>query len=127
MIYAYFAGLRARLSLPVRIVLALAAAAICYLVAWYGLASLSTAIDVVLVAIAGLAAALVGFPLGALVAAVAAAIDYATRIGHTPGDAPSAIASAAAVGIVGIAVSAFFASRSSSSEEWGEADSDQMA
>jgi methyl-accepting chemotaxis protein len=83
-IYAYFAGFRARLSLPGRIVLAAIAAGISFLVAWYGIAAFGTsiAIELPLLGIVALTAALGGLPAGIGVALIAALVDYQVRSGH---------------------------------------------
>jgi methyl-accepting chemotaxis protein len=125
-IYAYFAGLRARLSLPVRIALAVVAAGVCFLVAWYGLAWFGTAIaiEIPLLAVAALAAAFAGFPLGALVAVAAAAIDYEARAMH-PSGVP--LAGPVMLAVVGVLIAAFFQGDAVPHEEYGEMTPGQLA
>ncbi|MDE2482020.1 MAG: methyl-accepting chemotaxis protein [bacterium] len=102
MISAYFAGLRARLSPVARVLLALLAAVIAALAAWYGAAA---PVEAVLVALAALAAAATGFPLGAAVAVVGAATEYAARSQHAM---PHAMLGAGVVLVAGVVVSALF-------------------
>jgi methyl-accepting chemotaxis protein len=126
-IYAYFAGLRARLSLPGRIVLALVAAALCCAVAWYGLARFGAgpAVEIVLLAAVAAASALVGFPLGAVVAAVAGIADYEARVGH---QLPGALSGGIVLILAGIAAATLFQGEAeAASEEWSEPLSGQAA
>ncbi len=102
MISAFFAGLRARLSPSARIVIALVAAIVAALAAWYGA---GLPIEAVLVALAAVAAAATGFPLGAAVGAIAAVTDYFARAQHAHADA---IASSVVVLVAGLATSALF-------------------
>jgi len=125
-IYAYFSGLRARLSLPSRFVLAALAAALCAAVAWYGLASYgnTAAIEIVLIALIALAAALVGFPLGSIVAAVAGVAEYEARIAH---QLPGAIPISVVLVFVGIGVAMLFHGDPPPYEEWGDTAPGQVA
>jgi len=68
---------RARLGMPARIASLVVAVALCYVVALFG-ASVP-GIEVVLVAIVALTAALVGFPIGAIAAVGAAVAEYVGR------------------------------------------------
>jgi methyl-accepting chemotaxis protein len=118
-IYAYFAGLRARFSVAARIVLAVLAAALCYGVAWYGSAWYgdAAAIEILLLAIVTLTSALTGFPLGALVAAFAGVFDYLARSGH---DLPGAAIVAAFTALTGVAIAALFHGDAPPYEEWND-------
>jgi methyl-accepting chemotaxis protein len=78
-ISAYFAGLRARLGLPVRLGLSAVAAVACVAVALYGG---TVPIEGVLLVIVALAAASLGAPAGAVVAVVAAIADYVAKTQH---------------------------------------------
>jgi methyl-accepting chemotaxis protein len=125
-IYAYFSGLRARLSLPSRIVLAVLAAALCAAVAWYGLASYgnTAAVEVVLVALIALAAAVVGFPFGSIVAVVAGVAEYQARTAH---QLPGALTGGIVLTFVGIGVAMIFHGEPPPYEEWGDAAPGQVA
>ena len=83
MISAYFAGLRASLSLPVRLGLAVFGILVCAASAWFGTAF---PIEAVLVVVVALVAAATGFQLGGAAALLAAAADYASRSQHAEGD-----------------------------------------
>jgi len=125
-IYAYFAGLRARLSLAGRIVLAVLAGALCYAIAWYGLAWYgdAAAVEILLLAVVTLTAALAGFPLGAIVAAIAGVVDYTARSGHGMVGSPTA---AVFLVLVGVAVAALFHGDVPPYEEWDDVAPGQVA
>jgi methyl-accepting chemotaxis protein len=125
-IYAYFSGLRARLSLPSRIVLAVLAAALCAAVAWYGLGSYGNgaAIEVVLVFLIALAAALAGFPLGAIVAGVAGVAEYEARTAH---QLPGALSGSIVLILVGVGVAMLFHGEAPPYDEWGDVAPGQVA
>ena len=59
MIYAYFTGLRVRLSLTARICLAVAAAAVCGALAWFGS---GIPVEAALLVVVAIAAAALGWP-----------------------------------------------------------------
>jgi methyl-accepting chemotaxis protein len=123
--YAYFAGLRARLSLPVRFVIALLAAGASFLVAWFGIAAFATfPVEVILLAIVAIGAALVGFWLGATIAVVGAAVDYAARSAH---HAAGLIEAPIALAVVGVLIGALFAGEAAPVEEFGELAPGQLA
>ena len=103
MIYAYFTGLRVRLSLTARICLAVAAAAVCGALAWYGSGIPVEAAVLVVVAVA---AAALGWPYASGIAVVAAAVDYQSRHAHAT---PGAFAGAMLVAVGGIAIGSLFA------------------
>ena len=108
MIYAYFAGLRGRLSLPGRIVVAALAAVICALVGvfghqWFGS---QVAIELAMLLVVALAAALTGFVLGALVAVAGAAVEFV--FGGASMSAPATLAGPIAMLVVGVGISALF-------------------
>ncbi len=125
MIYAYFAGLRARLSLPARVVVAVIAAALCTAVAWYGLAwyGSSAAIELILLAFVAVAAALSGYPMGAMVAVVATAADYWARAEH---QLPGALMVAPVLLLVGLAAAALFHGEVPPYEEWLDLEPGQV-
>ncbi|MBV8283379.1 MAG: hypothetical protein JO175_01955, partial [Candidatus Eremiobacteraeota bacterium] len=126
MIYAYFAGLRARLSLPGRIVLGLLGAAVTVAVAWYGLASYGTgpAIEVLLVALIALTAAVAGFPIGAIVAGIGGVAEYESRMAH---QLPGALAGGLLIVLVGVAVATLFYGEPPPYDEWADAAPGQVA
>ena len=89
MIYAYIAGLRARLSPTSRIAIAVVAAGLCFLLAWFGTA---LPIEILLLAVIAVAASLAGFPLGLAASVLAAIADTVARNHHgEPGIPPGAI------------------------------------
>jgi methyl-accepting chemotaxis protein len=89
LIYAYFAGLRARLSLASRVAIAVLAGGLCFLLAWYGTA---VPIEVLLLAVVAVAAALVGFPLGLATTILATVAIWVARTQHgQPGISAGAI------------------------------------
>jgi methyl-accepting chemotaxis protein len=114
-ISAYFAGLRARLGLPVRLVLSVVAVALCAALSWYGAAA---PVEAVLLVVIALAAAALGAPIGMGVAIVAAIVDYLARTQHGTGVATMVAAAVVAVG--GIVVSALFYGDMVPVEELGE-------
>lgn len=119
--YAYFAGMRARLSLIVRIVVAIVAAAICAAVAWYGnqIGGGQAAVEIVLLGLVALSAALTGFWLGALVTVAAAIADFQVNAAHpAPGSAIGSIALCA----VGLLISAFFTTEPQPADELASAE-----
>ncbi len=77
MINAYIGRVRARLGMPARIACLVVAVALCYIAALFG--AHVSGIEVVLVAIVALTAAVVGFPIGVLAAVGAAAAEYIGR------------------------------------------------
>ncbi len=113
MISAYFAGLRARLTRPVRFSIAAGAVVAAALVAWLGVGA---PVAVLLVVIAALAAAAAGAPLGALVALAAGIADF---VAHGSRQQPAAL-EATLVTLAGIAVSALFYGEASGSEDGAE-------
>ncbi|MHB8145952.1 MAG: hypothetical protein ACYDGM_01660, partial [Vulcanimicrobiaceae bacterium] len=102
MIYTFFAGLRTRLSGPVRVAIAAIAAALCFGLAWYGTA---VPIEILLLAVVAVAASLVGFPLGAVLALVVAAIDFVARQAH---HSQEVLAGAVFLAVGGLIVSALY-------------------
>jgi methyl-accepting chemotaxis protein len=122
LIYASLAGLRVRLPLAGRIAVALLLAAVCWAVAWFG-SSWSPATEIVLLGIVALAAALTGFPLGAIVAAFAAGLDYAVRSAH----GGEALGGSIVLLLVGVLVGALFAGEAVPHEELGELEPGQLA
>ncbi len=125
MIYAYFAGLRARLSLPGRIAVAVAGAALCVAAVWYGarVPGLQVAVEVVLLGIVAVAAALTGFPLGSLVTLAAAGADYWVHGSATP----AGIAGPVALLAVGLLISALFQGEARPVEEFADFTPGQLA
>jgi methyl-accepting chemotaxis protein len=125
-IYGFFAGLRGRFALPARIVLALLAAVVAFLIVWYGIAwyGSNPVIELLAIAEIALGAAMAGFPLGVLVAVVAAVADYEARTLH---QAPDAIPSAVVLLVVGIVIASFFQDETISAEEYGEMTPGQLA
>ncbi len=79
MISAYFAGLRARLTGPLRFSVAGAASILVALIAWFGA---EFPVAGILVAVAAVVARIAGMPFGAGVAAIAAAADFAAHTMH---------------------------------------------
>ncbi len=121
MIYAFFAGLRTRLSAPARVAIAAIAAAVCFGLAWYGT---PVSIEILLLAVVAVAAALVGFPLGAVLAIVAGAIDFAVRRAHHSHEALSSAILLAASGAI---VSALFWDESADDPARAEPEGGQRA
>ena len=109
MISAYFAGLRTRLAITTRIAVAVAAAVVGGLAAWF----VPGPVEIVLLSVVVVAAAATGFVSGACVAVAIAAVEYAARAQHGSG----AILNAAMLGIAGVALSALFYDGNSASEE----------
>jgi methyl-accepting chemotaxis protein len=124
-IYAYFAGLRARLPLLGRIALGVGAAALCVAIAWYGMAGYGRtgAVEVVLLAVVTLAAALCGVSIGAIVAVVAAVADMLSRTNH---QLPDPVSAAIILALVGVAVTTLFHGNVPPYEEWGDLDGGQV-
>jgi methyl-accepting chemotaxis protein len=121
LIYAYFAGLRARLALPSRIAIAIGAAILCGVVAWYGYAY---PFEIVLVAIVAVVAALAGFPVGAFVALASAGMAWESRTQHATG---GAIVGPIILLACGIVVSALFEGEASKEDEFGDVSAAQLA
>jgi methyl-accepting chemotaxis protein len=121
LIYAYFAGLRARLALPSRIAIAIGAAILCFVVAWFGYAY---PFEIVLVAIVAVVAALAGFPAGAFVALASAGIAWESR---THFDTGGAIVGPIILLACGIVVSALFEGDASKEDEFGDVSAAQLA
>ena len=121
MIDAFFAGLRTRLSAPARIFIAAMAAAVCFGLAWYGT---PVSIEILLLAVVAVAAALVGFPLGVVLALVVGAVDFMVRRAHHSHEALSSAILLAASGVV---VSALFLGESSDGEARAEPEAAQRA
>jgi len=107
---------RARLGMPARIAVLVVAVALCYVVGLFG--ARAPGIEVVLVAIVALTAALVGFPIGAIAAAGAALAEYVGRHGTHQ---PSAVA-VVLVALAGLAVASPYAGERA--EELRERDDD---
>jgi len=120
-IYAFFAGLRTRLSAPARIFIAAMAAAVCFGLAWYGT---PVSIEILLLAVVAVAAALVGFPLGSVLALAVGAIDFAVRRAHHSHEALSSAILLAASGAI---VSALFLGESSDGETRAEPEGARRA
>lgn len=121
MIYAFFVGLRTRLSAPARILIAAMAAVVCFGLAWYGT---TVSIEILLLAVVTVAAALVGFPVGAVLAIVVGAIDFTVRRAHHSHEALSSAILLAASGAI---VSALFLGESSDDEARAEPEAAQRA
>jgi len=121
LIYAYFAGLRARLSLPSRIAIAVVAAGLCFLLAWYGTA---LPIEVLLLAVIAVAASLAGFPLGLATSVLAAIADTLARNQHgEAGIPPGAIL----LLLGGIVVSVLFQGEITAVDDASDLDPGQLA
>ncbi|GAC1391244.1 MAG: hypothetical protein NVSMB31_08590 [Vulcanimicrobiaceae bacterium] len=126
MIGARLAGWRIRLGVVPRLGVIGIFAVLAYLIAhWAHPGVLAPAIDAILLALMVLCAAAVGFPFGAASSILLAAAAYAGR--SAVGD-PTAVASAATIGIAGLLLSLIFQPGSAASE-WGEngPDSGQLA
>ena len=121
MIYAFFAGLRTRLSAPARIAIAAIGAAACLGLAWYGTA---LPIEIALLAVVAVGVALVGAPLGALLALAAAGIDYGARHAH---HSHEAISGSVLLALGGLVISALFLGEPSGVEGGGESEAPQRA
>ncbi|HKU68841.1 MAG TPA: methyl-accepting chemotaxis protein [Candidatus Baltobacteraceae bacterium] len=104
MIQARLVAWRAQLGLPSRIAVAAAAALICVSAVWYG--ARYPGFELVLLAVVTLTAALVGVPLGPLLAVAVGAMDYAIR---TKQHLPSALLDAALLAVLGTVLSLLFA------------------
>ncbi|HTU81324.1 MAG TPA: methyl-accepting chemotaxis protein [Candidatus Acidoferrales bacterium] len=124
MIYAFFAGQRARLSFLGRLVVAAAGAALCLLALWLAgrSAGAHVAVEVGLLGVVAVVAALTGFPLGAIVTAIAAGGDYWLTDG-----AGGAVAGAIALLIVGCLISALFQGEAVAVDDVGEAAPGRLA
>ena len=95
---------RARLRFASRIAVSAAAALLCAALAWYGLRV--PGFELVLLAVVTVTAALVGVPLGPILAMAAGAIDFEIRaVQHLPGE----ISCAALLAGAGVAISLLFA------------------
>jgi methyl-accepting chemotaxis protein len=124
-IYAYFAGLRARFSLAARIVLGVVAAALCVAIAWYGLAwsGGTGTIEIVLLAVVTLSAALCGVGIGSVVAIVAGVADMLARTDH---QLPDPLGVGIVLALVGIAATTLFHGSVPPFEDWGDPDGGQV-
>ncbi len=121
MIYAYFAGWRARLSLPSRIAIAVVAAGLCFLLAWFGTA---LPIEVLLLAVIAVASSLAGFPLGLAASVLAAIADTLARNHHgQPGIPPGAIL----LLLGGVVVSVLFQGEITAIDDPSDLDPGQLA
>jgi methyl-accepting chemotaxis protein len=121
LIYAYFAGMRARLSLASRVAFALAGAGICFLIAWY----LNVyGVEVLMLAVVAVGAALVGFPLNLLLALGVAAIDYFVKAHHQE---PGATVGAVLLIVTGAVLSFLFQGDGTAVEDLGELTPGQLA
>ncbi|MFN2449421.1 MAG: methyl-accepting chemotaxis protein [Candidatus Baltobacteraceae bacterium] len=111
MIQTRLAAWRCGLGIAPRIALALAAAVLCFVLAWYG--ARLPAFELVLLALVTLTAALAGFPAGAVLALAAGGIDYGVRSHqHLHGAAGTGIL----LGGLGAAVSILFAGEAAPAE-----------
>ncbi len=122
MIYAYFAGLRARLSIASRLAVLVVAAGVCYGVTRLG-AGFSH--DGALLVVIAFAAALLGFPLGALTAAIAAGLEAFARGPQPPSG--GALAGGLLVLVGGVLVSALFQGDAAPIDEGAAAVPGQLA
>ncbi|MDQ2681675.1 MAG: methyl-accepting chemotaxis protein [Candidatus Eremiobacteraeota bacterium] len=105
MIQARLAAWRSRLDFVPRIIAMVVFAAVCFVLAWYGHARGLPAVEVVLLALVAIGSALVGFPLGLILAIVVAGFDYyASNAHHGQG----ALSAAILLGVAGIIVSLLF-------------------
>jgi methyl-accepting chemotaxis protein len=104
-VYAYLAGLRARLSLPVRLAVLVVAAVVAFAAAWFGTAF---PVEILLIALAAVVSALIGFPLGAIFAVVLAGVDYAVRYEQGSSSAEHTLWSVGFLLVAGLIVSALF-------------------
>lgn len=104
MIQARLVTWRSRLGTASRIAVALAAALACAALCWYG--AHIPAFELVLLGVVAIAAALVGVPLGPLLAVVVGAIDYAVRRQE---HLLAPVTSGALLAAVGVLVSLLFA------------------
>ena len=120
MISAFFAGLRARLGLPMRLVLAAVAVALGFAAAWYGYL---LPIESALLVLAALVAAATGFGIGLATAVLLAVADY---LGKTQHGAEGVIA-AAIVAVGGALLSALFYGDMAAIEDLGEVMPGQLA
>ena len=105
MIQARLVTWRARLGLPSRIAVAIVAAALCFGLSWYGAHYAS--FELAVIAIVTVTAALVGAPVGPVLAVVVGAIDYFVR---TQQHLPPALSSSVLLALVGVLLSFLFAS-----------------
>jgi methyl-accepting chemotaxis protein len=121
LIYAYFAGLRARLSLPSRIAIAVVAAGLCFLLAWFGTA---LPIEVLLLAVIAVAASLAGFPLGLATSVLAAIADTLARNQHGQAGVPTG---AILLLLGGLVVSVLFQGEITAIDDPSDLDPGQLA
>ena len=120
MISAYFAGLRARLGLPARLVVAVVTVAIVFLVTWF---FYEAPVEAILIALVALAAAATGFPYGVGIALVAGILDYFVKTQHgNDGTAAGFI-----VFVAGAVVSALFFGEMTAIEDAGDVEIGQLA
>ncbi len=103
-IQARLVAWRAQLGLVPRIAVAAAAAVLCAVLAWYG--ARYEGFELLLLAMVTVTAALVGVPLGPLVALVVGAVDYEVRREQ---HLPTAIVNGVLLGVLGAVLSLLFA------------------
>jgi methyl-accepting chemotaxis protein len=120
-ISAYFAGLRARLSLPARLGLAVFGILVCALLAWF---ASTLPVEAVLVLVVAVVAAAAGASAGAIAALLAAVADYVSRSAHASGDP---LLGALFVLIPGALVSALFYGEVAPLEEHEQLSPGQLA
>ena len=113
--------LESPLSLPSRIAIAVVAAGLCFLLAWFGTA---LPIEVLLLAVIAVAASLAGFPLGLATAVLAAIADTLARNQHgQAGIPPGAIL----LLLGGIVVSVLFQGEITAIDDPSDLDPGQLA
>lgn len=105
MIQGRLAAWRSRLDLVPRIIATVILALVCFVVAWYGQAHRLPAPEAVLLALVAIGSALVGFPLGPILAMVVAGFDYYALAAH---HSPGALSAAILLAIAGIILSLLF-------------------
>ena len=104
MIQARLVAWRSRLGIVPRIVVAATAAILCFALAWYG--ARYAGFELILLALVTLTAALVGVPMGPVLAIAVGAIDFAVRQHH---HLPAAAGTGLLLGVLGAIVSLLFA------------------
>lgn len=122
MIYAFLAAGRARLPLPARLGLAVVVAGLCLLAVWF--APGLPAIEAGLLGLVAIGAALVGFPLGLILAVAVAGIDYWVKAAH---QTPGALVSAVLLGVAGMVVSLLFQGDAAPHEDFEGLSPGQLA
>ncbi|HEV7179258.1 MAG TPA: hypothetical protein VGN11_05270, partial [Candidatus Baltobacteraceae bacterium] len=120
MISAYFAGLRARLALPARLLVAACGLIAGALLAWYGVPA---PVEVLILAVVALVAASAGFPLGAVVTIAVSVIDYLSPHGH----GGSALLGAGLLFASGLVISVLFYGRVARIEDFETVMPGQLA